>query len=101
MFSYFDKPRKAQNARAAAAPYLQGYENGFIALGMSVVDQKHEMQSNCPDSFYNFQNIEISKVGTFQWRWVYKHLIVKNYKVAAFSPYFPTKHALFDGNGVV
>ena len=60
----------AQNARAAAAPWLQGKENGFIALGVSVVDQKHEMQSNCPDSFYNFQNIEISKVVSFHWRWV-------------------------------
>ena len=50
---------------------MQGKENGFIALGVSVVDQKYEMQSSCPDSFYNFQNIEISKVVTFHWRWVY------------------------------
>ena len=27
--------------------------------------QKHEMESNCLDSFYNFQNIEIPKVVTF------------------------------------
>ena len=40
---------------------LQGWEKGFIALGVFVVDQKHEMESNCPDSFYNFQNIEIPK----------------------------------------
>ena len=43
MFSHFDKPRKAQSAHAAAAPLLQGLEKSFIALGVSVVDQKHEM----------------------------------------------------------
>ena len=74
MFSNFDKQRKAQNAHATAPSKMQGKENGFIALGVSVVDQKHEMQSNCPDSFYNFQNIEISKVVTFHWRWVYNDI---------------------------
>ena len=64
-FSHFDKPRKAQIARAAAALWLQGKENRFIALGVSVIDQQHEMQNNCPDSFYNFRNIEVSKVVTF------------------------------------
>ena len=44
---------------------VAGLENGIIALGVSVVDQKHEMESNCPDSFYYFQNIEISKMVTF------------------------------------
>ena len=43
MFSHFDKPRKSQNTRAAAAHWSQGKENGCIALGVSVVDQKHEM----------------------------------------------------------
>ena len=65
MFSHFDKPQKAQNAHAAAAPSLQSWENGFIAPGVYIVDLKDEMQSICPDSFYNFQNIEISKVVTF------------------------------------
>ena len=37
----------------------------ITALGVSVVGRKHEMYSNCPDSFNNFQNIEISKVVTF------------------------------------
>ena len=43
----------------------QKYRLGTVSLRVSVVDQKHEMQSSCPDSFYNFQNIEISKVVTF------------------------------------
>ena len=43
MFSHFDKPRKSQNALAAAAPKLQGQENSFNALGVSIVDQKQEM----------------------------------------------------------
>ena len=42
MFSQFDKPWKAQNVCAAADPHLQGSENGFIPLGVSVVDQKHK-----------------------------------------------------------
>ena len=43
MFSHFDKLRKAQNAHAAAAPFLQGKGNCFMPVGVSVVDQKHEM----------------------------------------------------------
>ena len=34
----------------------------LVRVGASVVNQKHKMQRNCPDSYYNFQNINISKV---------------------------------------
>ena len=34
---------------------MQGKENGLIALGVPVVDQKHEMQSNCQILFILFK----------------------------------------------
>ena len=48
-------------------PSCRAKDNDFIALGMSVVDQKHVI----PDSIYNFQNIEISIVAIFLWLWVF------------------------------
>ena len=68
-------------------PSCRAKDNDFIALGMSVVDQKHVI----PDSIYNFQNIEISIVAIFLWLWVYYWSVLnynKHHKVKDFQIFF-------------
>ena len=44
---------------------FQDYQNCFMSINVSVVDQKQEPKNSLPDLVYIFQNTEVSIVVTF------------------------------------